>query len=181
MDRPEFILIWGVSGAGKSRYCRWLVRRGYSYLDNDTIAQRMADGTSNALERFWMSTHIGQTLPEEFIKSFEGKRVVVEFGARPDEGSLALLRRLIELGANAWWFDGDRKAALESWLDRDVPVPEEYWRIQTRAVEAAWPRIAEIFPSRIVRTIGPGRAYMHEAEVDRLMFGVLPDQGERIP
>jgi len=102
--------------------------------------------------------------------------VVVEFGARPDERSLDLLRQLIDLGASAWWFDGDRTAGLESWLDREVPAPEEYWHIQTRAVEEAWPKIAEILRARIVRVIGPGRAYLPEEQIDRLMFGDLPDQ-----
>ncbi len=45
--RPDFVLIWGLSGAGKSRYCTWLVERGYLYLDNDTIAQRINDGTAS--------------------------------------------------------------------------------------------------------------------------------------
>jgi hypothetical protein len=177
-DRPSFIVIWGVSGAGKSQYCKWLAQRGYIYLDNDTIAQRMAEGTANALERRWMSTHVGETAPEDFARSIASQRVVVEFGARPDESALALLRRLINLRASAWWFDGDRTAALESWLDRDVPVPAEYWYIQTKAVEAAWPRIAETLRSKIVRTIGPGRAYLSEMQVDRLMFGHQSDQVE---
>lgn len=171
MKRPGFILIWGVSGAGKSRYCKWLAQRGHIYLDNDTIAQRMAEGTASALERRWMSTHVGETAAEDFAKSIAAERVVLGFGARPDDRALALLRRLIDLGASAWWFDGDRTAALESWLDRDVPVPAEYWHIQTAAVDAAWPKIAEILRSKIVRTIGPKRAYLSETQVDRLMFG----------
>jgi hypothetical protein len=83
------------------------------------------------------------------------------------------LRLLIDLGASAWWFDGDRAAARASWLNRDVTVDPELWRIQMAWVDAAWPRIAEIFQSRIVRTIGPGRAYVPEPQIDRLMFGDL--------
>jgi hypothetical protein len=88
------------------------------------------------------------------------------------------LRLLIDLGASAWWFDGDRLAARESWLDREVPVDEEAWRIQTAGVDAAWPIIADIFRSRIVRTIGPGRAYLHERQIDNLMFGDQADQSD---
>jgi hypothetical protein len=176
MSRPALLLIWGISGAGKSHYCEWLARRGYTYLDNDTIAQKMAEGTADARERLWMSTHVGQTSPQHFLRSLDGEQVVVEFGARPDDRSLDLLRQLMELGASAWWFDGDRAAALESWRDRDVPVPDEYWHIQTRAVEAAWTKIAEIFRARIVRTVGPRRAHLPEAQIDRLMFGELRDQ-----
>ncbi len=43
----------GVSGAGKSQYCKWLAQRGYIYLDNDTIAQRISAGTANRLEQHW--------------------------------------------------------------------------------------------------------------------------------
>lgn len=37
-------------------------------------------------------------------------------------------------------------------------------------VDAAWHRIADMFRSRIVRTIGPGRAYLAEFRVDQLML-----------
>jgi len=123
-----------------------------------------------------MRARVGQATTRDFVDAIAGQRVVAEFGARPDETSLVQLRLLIDLGASAWWFDGDRAAARESWLDRDVPVDPELWRIQTTWVEAAWPRIAEILRSRIVRTIGPGRVYLPEAQIDRLMFGDLGDQ-----
>jgi hypothetical protein len=175
-ERPLFILIWGVSGTGKSRYCNWLVERGYLYLDNDTIGQRIRGSGATPVEQLWMRMRVGQASTNEFVKAIAGRRVVAEFGARPDEASLVQLQLLIDLGASAWWFDGDRAAARKSWLDRDVPTDPEFWRIQMTWVEATWPRIADIFRSRIVRTIGPGRAYSSPADIDRLMFGVLPDQ-----
>jgi hypothetical protein len=104
------------------------------------------------------------------------QRVVAEFGARPDEAAFAQLRRLVDLGFSAWWFDGDRTAALESWLDRENPGDEEFWQVQTAWVDLNWQRIAEAFRSRIVRTIGPERSYLSEPEIDRLMFGELRDQ-----
>jgi hypothetical protein len=175
-DRPTFVLIWGVSGAGKSQYCKWLATRGYLYLDNDTIAQRLADQTATPMEQLWMRFRVGQVSSRDLVDAIAGQRVVAEFGARPDESSLVQLRLLIDLGASAWWFDGDRSAARESWLDRQVPVDAEFWRIQTTWVDEAWPRIAEILKSRIVRTIGPGRTYLPESQIDRLMFGSLSDQ-----
>ena len=177
MNRPTFILIWGISGAGKSRYCEWLAERGYTYLDNDTIAQRRNDGTASQLEQMWMAMRVGQVLTRDFVAAIAGKRIIAEFGARPDEPSLIQLQLLMDLGASAWWFDGDRDAARQSWLDRDVPVDEEYWRIQTTWVDAAWPRIAEILRTRIIRTIGPERSYLTESEIDRLMFGEVSDPG----
>jgi hypothetical protein len=175
-ERPAFILIWGISGAGKSQYCSWLAQRGYLYLDNDTIGQRLHDREATTLEQLWMRVRVGQATTREFVDAIAGQRVVAEFGARPDEPSLVQLRLLIDLGASAWWFDGDRAAARESWLHRDVPADPEYWRIQTAWVDAAWPAIAEIFRSRIVRTIGPELAYLPEAQIDRLMFGEVADQ-----
>jgi hypothetical protein len=175
-ERPAFILIWGVSGAGKSHYCTWLAQRGYLYFDNDTIGQRINEDSATPLERLWMRMRIGQATTGDFVQAIAGQRVVAEFGARPDEPSLLQLRLLIDLGASAWWFDGDRAAARASWLNRDVPIDPELWRIQMTWVDAAWPRIAEIFRSRIVRTIGPGRSYVPEPQIDRLMFGDLADQ-----
>lgn len=181
MTRPEFILVWGLSGAGKSRYCRWLSERGYLYLDNDTIAQRINDGTASELEQLWMAMRVEQVSTRDFFHAMANRRVVAELGARPDDRSLVQLRLLMDLGASAWWFDGDRSAARESWLDRDVPVDEEFWRIQTAWVDMAWREIAAIFRSRIVRTVGPGRAHLAEAQIDRMMFGDLPDQGDSTP
>jgi hypothetical protein len=179
MERPAFILVWGVSGAGKSSYCNWLAQRGYLYLDNDTVAQRINDGTASPLERRWWAMRVEQVTTRDFVNAIAGQRVVVEFGARPDERSLVQLSLFLDLGASAWWFEGDRAAARESWLDREVRVDEEFWRIQTEWVDFAWLRIAEILRSRIVRTIGPGRAYLTEAQIDRLMFGDLSDQADR--
>lgn len=175
-ERPAFILVWGVSGAGKSRYCNWLAQRGYLYLDNDTIGQRIRHGSATSLQQLWMLMRVGQASTNDFVNAIAGRRVVAEFGARPDEASLMQLRLLIDLGASAWWFDGDRVAARQSWLDRDVPADPEFWRIQMTWVEAAWSKVAHIFRSRIVRTIGPGRAYLSPTDIDRLMFGILPDQ-----
>jgi hypothetical protein len=177
VGRPALILIWRVSGAGKSRYCKWLAERGYTYLDHDTIAtQRIHDGSASRLEELWMTMRIERASTRDCVRAIGDQRVVAEFGARPDESSLLQLLLLIDLGASAWWFDGDRGAARESWLHRDIPADEEFWRIQMARVDSAWLRIAEIFRSRIGRTIGPGPAYLPESQIDRLMFGDLPDQ-----
>lgn len=173
-ERPPFVLIWGVSGAGKSQYCQWLAQRGYIYLDNDTLFGRLQQ--ASPLEKAWALMRNGQMTAKQFVDAIAGQRVVVEFGARPDQASLVQLRRLIDLGASAWWFDGDRPAARESWLDRDVKVDEEFWRTQMAWVDHAWQSIADILNARIIRTIGPGRAYLAETQIDRLMFGVLDDQ-----
>jgi hypothetical protein len=60
MPRPAFILIWGVSGTGKPQYCTWLALRGYVYLDNDTIAQGVRQGTATPIEQLWMRSRVGQ-------------------------------------------------------------------------------------------------------------------------
>jgi hypothetical protein len=181
LTRPSFILIWGISGAGKSRYCHWLAERGYLHLDNDTIAQRLRDRTASQIEQLWMRMRVEQVPTRDFVEAITNQKVVAEFGARPDERSLVQLRLLIDLGASAWWFDGDRASAFGSWQDRDVPVDDEFWRIQLAWVDAAWPTIAEILRSHMVRTIGPDRAYLREADIDRLMFGDSPDQDDRTP
>jgi hypothetical protein len=175
-QRAARILIWGISGAAKSRYCRWLEKRGYVYVDNDTVWGKAADGTATALEQHWMAFRGEQLGAREFVDAIGAQPVVVEFGARPNEAAFAQLSRLVDLGFSAWWLDGDRNAALKSWLDRELPAAEEFWQVQTAWVDFNWHRIAEAFRSRIVRTIGPERAYLSEPEIDRLMFGELNDQ-----
>jgi len=49
VDRPDFILIWGVSGAGKSRYCKWLAQRGYM----DSPLSSAAQESRATWQQFW--------------------------------------------------------------------------------------------------------------------------------
>jgi hypothetical protein len=100
-----------------------------------------------------------------------GRRTVVEVGFRPGTGELSILRELTNAGASTWWFDGDRDGALANWLRRPKPIPEALWRTQMGHVDGHWTEIADLFRSRIVRTVGPGGATLPAEWIDRLMFG----------
>jgi hypothetical protein len=168
--RPELILIWGVSGAGKSTYCRWLRdSHGYAFVEHDEAAG--GGGPQSQADRDWLAMCSGQIAPIAFVLKRRGEATVVEVGFRPSEGTLAILRELVDAGASAWWFDGDRDGALENWRRRDKPIDDAFWRVQLGYVDRRWAEIAELLRSRIVRSVGPRGASVPVEQIDLLMFG----------
>jgi hypothetical protein len=168
--RPNLILIWGVSGAGKSTYCRWLRdEHGYAFVEHDEAAG--ARGAQSQADKDWLAMCSGQIPPIDMVLQRRREATVVEVGFRPGAGTLTLLRELIDAGGSAWWFDGDRDGALNNWRRRDKPVDDAFWRVQLGYVDRHWAELAELFRSRIVRSVGPGGVTLHVEQLDRLMFG----------
>ena len=104
-----------------------------------------------------------------------GKLTAIEVGFRPGEVTLGIVRGLADAGASVWWFDGDREGALTNWRRRSRPVEDAIWREQLGYVDRHWAAIAELFRSRIVRTVGPQGVTLPVTEIDRLMFGPEAD------
>lgn len=56
-----------------------------------------------------------------------------------DQG-IALLGRVCDAGAEAWWFDGDRPAAFRAWQDENGKVPrnmiDQHWHNVVGAIDA---------------------------------------------
>jgi hypothetical protein len=175
-DRPELIAVWGVSGAGKSTYCRWLRDEGgYEFVENDEALEK--SGLKSEVDLAWIAVQQGQIPPAAFVVMRRGHPTVVEVGFRPGEREFGILRELIDAGASAWWFDGDRDGALANWLRRPKPIDEVLWRVQTGYVDRHWTHIAELFRSRIVRTVGPRGTTIPPEQIDLLMFGPESDPG----
>lgn len=65
---------------------------------------------------------------------------------------IGTVRRLIASGASAWWFDGDRTAALTSFMTRGT-VPKAAWDRQLAAIEASWSVLAQLFDDRILHVV----------------------------
>jgi hypothetical protein len=173
-SRPELILLWGVSGAGKSTYCRWLRdTHGYVFVEHDEAAG--AGGVRSQADKDWIAMCSGQIPPIGFVQQRRREATVVEVGFRPGAGTLTLLRELIDAGSSAWWFDGDRDGALDNWRRRDKPIDDAFWRVQLGYVDRHWAEIAELFRARIVRSVGPRGATLSAELLDRLIFGPEDD------
>jgi hypothetical protein len=105
-------------------------------------------------------------------KKYSG--VVVDWGFHTDD--LELLERIIRRGLNAWYFDGDRAAALISWRaawEGEPSMTDDVWRAQVARLDTAWPTIQRLYPRRIITTLTPGPIHMPTMEIYR-RIGVRP-------
>ena len=132
------LLICGIPGTGKSTFSRWLAaQHSYVHVDVDV-------GVSTPLD--------------ELMKS---PRLVIDWGF--PLASFATVEALIERGLEPWWFDGDRGAALSSFLSRGN-VPKVAWDQQLAGIESRWQDIARLFRGRILNVIAPGPIHMQMEE-----------------
>jgi hypothetical protein len=150
-------IVWGIPGAGKSTFARWLVsNKRFTHIDTDA-------GSPTAVDQAWQRTLPGHLTPEAFIEvvANHGHPVVLEYGVYVAPGATALLRRLQGLGADPWWFDGDRLAAFAAWRAENRAKPRDFkdekWHEVVGTINANWQMVEQFFGrDRILRTIEAG-------------------------
>lgn len=139
------LLIAGIPGTGKSTFARWLV-----------------------LERGYVRCPSGEEPGANFLPDIDEARrgsdnVVIDWGF--PVGMLDTVRALIASGVEPWWFDGDRNAALESFLARTGhPATKAAWDVQLRNIEDHWDDLASTFEGRILDVISPGPVHLSNEE-----------------
>jgi len=158
-QRMRLALISGIPGTGKTCFGDWLANQhGFVHID---------------LEASGLGADVWSMEPAVFIDRARAGRpdLVVTWGFRPLPQDLARVRDLHAAGLTAWWFDGDRDAAFESFKDRpDHSGTEDDWRVQLGLIEAFWPQLTEFYGERRIDVIGPGRLYMDREEIFSRIF-----------
>ena len=126
--RQAFIVVSGVPGTGKSTYASWL-HQTYGFVHQDVDRQG---------------------LPSASVLT--QRPLVVDWGFPANEPGLtdciALIRSWKTTGAKVWWFDGDREAALESFLKRGT-VPKQSWDYQMQGINDNWSKIEAAIDGRV--------------------------------
>ncbi len=170
------LVLWGVPGAGKSCYADWLVReRGFMRVDTDSMG-----AGSNPVEWAWRGVIDGQTTPGIFLNvvARQPQPVVVEYGVFVQPGSVGLLTALCDAGAQAWWFDGDREAARQSWRQANVGLgrdfPEDLWDNVVGVINANRHLLAAL---NQLCTVMPGPRHLSPETIFATMFG-RPDRSD---
>lgn len=141
------ILLCGVPGTGKTVFAKWLCSER-SYVRRPTGTEPVGDFFGDV--RAALRTH---------------EDLVIDWGLPAFDPSfdpcLHFVISLISDGVSHWWFDGDRDAALRSFLAReDHPATKADWDRQLAGIQAHWSEIAAVFAGRTVEVIAPGPTYL---------------------
>jgi hypothetical protein len=116
-------------------------------------------------------TFLRELTPQAFMNlvAKHDRPIVLEYGVYAYPPAIALLRELKQLGAEPWWFDGDRDAAFAAWRDENVlkgrNFTDQKWHEVVGIINANWRLVEQFFgPNRIIRTIeaGPVRLALDE-------------------
>ncbi|MGH7368364.1 MAG: hypothetical protein ACREK9_18325 [Candidatus Rokuibacteriota bacterium] len=164
-DRPPFklVLLSGIPATGKSTFGRWLQKeRGFLHWDLEKQLVLALDGRRLA----WPGLLTTRAGIRRFVRELGRMhpRVVLDWGFPPER--LPIIVALQEEGVEAWWFDGDRTAAVESFQRRGT-VPMEAWNIQLPKIDHHWSRIEETFGLRMIKTLDANGHYADPGQISR--------------
>jgi hypothetical protein len=85
--------------------------------------------------------------------------LVVEWGYPPQRQTVDRVRQLVAVGFNCWWFDADEGAALEAWKRAwsvTTTAEELAFHVQIGRIKQAWPEMARIYGSKVLRVLDAG-------------------------
>jgi hypothetical protein len=181
------VVLWGVPGAGKSTFARWLRdHRGHEHVDNDRVAMTFAANPPQtawaaltSMEGAWAAWTQGRISTDTFMRAVAeaAHPVVVEYGMFADRAGVDRLRELRSHGAAPWWFDGDRGAAKQAWRDENRkssrPFPDTNWDRVVGVIDENWPLVMEFFGPRILSTIEAGPVHVPPEETYATMTTVI--------
>jgi hypothetical protein len=151
-------------GSGKTWFARWLGHHGWRVVEHD---QPETDQHGNELEVAWRAFRTGGNHELLRVQLATPTPLVVEWGFTVN--LLFQVIHLIQLGMEAWWFDGDLDASFDAWKQANPDLDDELWGIQVAGIQATWPAIAGVFGPRILRVDGPRSWRLDHQQVATLM------------
>lgn len=155
------LLISGIPGTGKTTFARW--------LEEEHAYRRCSRDELNGAQFLHCVEHALSA----------ADHVVIDWGfVASDPGfsvDFPVVQRLVnEFAFEHWWFDGDRHAALASFLSRGTVV-REAWDAQLAGIERHWAEIAVYFSGRILNVVSDGPRYAAQEEILASLMAVQPE------
>jgi hypothetical protein len=160
----RIVLLCGIPGSGKTTYSRWLAQqKAFDHLDFDELLS--GTGTPTQLKLIGLL----KTSPRDFVHKLSRRApTVIDWGF--SLASIALIRELQQRGISVWWFDGDREAALQSFIARGT-VSLEAFRNQMGAIEKGWNQIKAVIGNRVINAVAAGPTHLAPEKIFVEMFG----------
>lgn len=109
-----------------------------------------------------------------------GPLVVLDWGFHTND--LPIVEARNKEGLEVWWFDGDRTAARQCFIERAInegitgDLLQRYIKDfddQIARIDEAWSKIQRVVGSRIIDVVRPDGNQMQESEIFELMFSML--------
>jgi hypothetical protein len=164
LRKVPLILLSGRPGAGKTAVGQQLATaRGFIHIETDTHS-----GTWGPL---LCAGSLDQAIATRNYARNLGDNIVVEWGF-----PVSLLRSvglLRTAGFDAWWLDGEERAARQGYLRRHGSSPQVLanYDVQVSEIQAAFPRIEKFYGDHIIQTVADGPTYLPPEEVASLILG----------
>jgi hypothetical protein len=160
------ILFSGIPASGKSTYARWLARKGrcvHLDVEQEGVLERVG------LKLVWDSMFAPSGSVASFLDALsqQGHTIVIDWGFPPR--CLPVVAALQRHGVEAWWLDGNRRAARQSFIQRGT-VPIQCFDKQMRAIRQGWSTIKAVFAPHTISTVGRGPTYMPPEDVSKLII-----------
>jgi len=168
MTSTVILHVCGIPGSGKTSYSEWLERqKGFLHLEFDQLQRGL--GTQSNLSLI----ELLKANPDAFISRLfqTGQSTVIDWGFSLSD--LSLVCRLQQRGTVTWWFDGDRKAVRQAFIERRTVSPEAF-QVQMDSIERNWQAIKEIIGTRIIKTVAPGPTHAAPEWIFDQMFRQEP-------
>ena len=147
MSAQHLALISGFPGCGKTTFMQWLAKeKQYLHLDMERGGldrEKLRDGWEN----FCSGTDRVSFSAELLARS---PKVVLDWNFPPS--CIGLVNALLERGCKLWWFEGDRLAARQRFLERGTE-PIEAFDSHVGDICSSWQLIAPLVKGNIIRTI----------------------------
>jgi hypothetical protein len=162
----DLALISGVPASGKSTFGRWLEQRhGFAHLDLE----------NRGLDRFGLGLAWQRILrlPPDDVEPFVSalrqldRPAVLDWGFPPSW--LPLVRALHDAGVTAWWFDGDRAAARDTFIQRGT-VTIDALDQQMALIVQRWPELATFYGDRMLEVVAPNGNFMTPEDLFARIF-----------
>jgi hypothetical protein len=152
-------LIAGFPGCGKTTFACWLAdRQQYLQVDMERGGLDRV-GLRQTWDNFVSGVDRDAFIAQLFTRS---SKIVLDWNFPPS--ALELVAALRERGCEIWWFEGDRLAARQRFLERGTE-PAIAFDCHVGNVCAAWRHIAPLVGDNIVRTINVDASFVPHEDV----------------
>ena len=141
------LLISGTPGCGKSTFGRWLVeKKQFTHVDMENRGLEK-HGFRSSWDKFCDGNDT-----ESFIAAIRAchSSIVLDWGFPPS--SFHLVQRLNKAGVGMFWFEGDRLATRDNFIQRGTGSVSSF-DSQWAQISAHWADIKTLFSNSIIKTV----------------------------